>query len=94
MVEASGLRLCGSWGSNYEVMFSVVIPGVKRMFGAAKAKDGNDGRDGASTQSESSNRRLVSVLRTLMALGSFPLEWFGSKVPVFEPTHQVMVFRK
>jgi SAM-dependent methyltransferase len=94
MAEASGLTLCGSWGSNYEVLFRVAIPRLKRLLAGSKPKGANVGRAGASTERQGSSRRLVAAIRTLMAMGSFPLEWFSSKVPMFEPTHQVMVFRK
>jgi len=94
IAEASGLQLCASWGSNYEVLFRAVIPRVKRLLSTSKPKHGNAARAGAAVQGEPSRWRLKSALRTLLAIGSFPLEWVASKVPVFEPTHQVMVFRK
>lgn len=94
MAEASGLQLCGSWGSNYEVLFRTVIPRVKRLLSGDKFKDDNLVRADAAMKSRDPSRRLKLALRTLIAMSSFPLEWLASKVPVFEPSHQVMVFRK
>jgi len=94
MAEASGLQLCGSWGSNYEVLFRTVTPRVKKLLGRGKPKNGNVVGAGAATKNESSGRRLKPALRSFAAMVSFPLEWFASKVSVFEPSHQVMVFRK
>jgi len=94
MAEASGLQLCRSWGSNYEILFRSVIPGVKRLLSGGKTKVESVEQAGASITRRDSSRRLRPALRTLLALGSFPLEWLVSKVPLFEPSHQVMVFRK
>ena len=94
MAEASGLQICGCWGSNYEVLFRTLIPGARRLLGTSKPRNENAAGVGASMQRRSVNRQLRSALRTLLALGSFPLEWFVSKVPMFEPSHQVMIFRK
>jgi SAM-dependent methyltransferase len=94
MAEASGLQLCASWGSNYEVLFRVVIPRVKGLLSGSKPRHRSAGRAGAATQGEPSRPRLKPALRTLLAIASFPLEWVASKIPMFEPTHQVMVFRK
>lgn len=93
MAEASGLQLCGCWGSNYEVLFRA-LPRVKRLLRGSKPRNRNASRAGAGGQGRPPTRRLKSRLRSLMAVASFPLEWFLSKVPVAEPSHQVMIFRK
>jgi len=93
MAEECGLQLCGSWGSNYEVLFRAFPRAVRRLIGR-KSRNGNVSGLDACKQRQPSVRRLKSARRTLMALGSFPLEWLLSKVPVVEPSHQVMIFRK
>lgn len=94
MAEASGLQLCGSWESNYEVLFRTVIPSVKRLLSVGKRRDENVGPADASMKRRGPSSRLKPALYTLMAVPSFPLEWLACKVRVFEPSHEVMVFRK
>jgi len=94
MAEASGLELCRCWGSNYEVLFRAVAPYARRLLRGNKLRSGNFAEASASTQRQPAKRQLRSALRSLMAIGSFPLEWLVSRVPLFEPSHQVMIFRK
>ena len=94
LAEASGLRLCGTWGSNYEVLFRTVIPRVKRLLRGGKPEDENQAQAGAPIEKRGPGSRPRRTLRTLTAIASFPVEWFASKTSLFEPSHQVMVFRK
>jgi len=94
MGEAAGLEPCACWGSNYEILSRTFLPYARRLLRGSKPRSGYVAEAGASMQRRPVNPRLRAARRTLMALGSFPLEWLASKLPLFEPSHRVMIFRK
>jgi SAM-dependent methyltransferase len=89
MVESAGLRLCASWGSNFDVLQRIarfVMRGL-RLRRTASAEEIKSHRD-------PSHSPLRQRMQGMLAVLSYPVEWFCSVFPIVTPTHAVMIFEK
>jgi len=88
----AGLRLCCHWGSNYEVLFRVSKCLAAPLFGA-RQDPAVRGSEPAGRASRGLLGRALSMLKSSVALASFPVEWGCHKLSLAEPTHAVLIFR-
>lgn len=89
LVEATGLRVVWSAGSNYEVLLRI----VRRLRKPISKPAGVPSLAIATRNRPTFKHRPGNLLRLAVAYPSFPLEWALDKVPLVRPTHGVMIFR-
>jgi 2-polyprenyl-3-methyl-5-hydroxy-6-metoxy-1,4-benzoquinol methylase len=86
MVEANGFRCSHCWGSNFEALLRSGRFVLQRL-------RGNDPVISVPREL-APQRRLKSAVGAALAIASFPVEWACHRVPIAQPTHSVMMFRK
>lgn len=90
--KAGGLRFCCAWGSNYEVLLRPVT-GIRILLRRSAVPADLHRQAGASAFSGAS-KRVRDIVKSFIALVSFPIEWVCHQIPVACPSHCVIVFRK
>lgn len=93
MAEATGLRCTHCWGSNFEVLFRMESF-VSRLLRGNRPSDGIAVPSASLQGARSLKRRLKRGAGAVLAIASFPIEWFCHRLPLVKPTHSVMIFSK
>jgi SAM-dependent methyltransferase len=86
MVESNGFECSHCWGSNFEVLLRSARFVLQRL-------RWNHPVTGIPRELAPKSR-LKSALGAALAIVSFPVEWACHRVPIAQPTHSLMMFRK
>jgi SAM-dependent methyltransferase len=91
MAEAAGLKCEACRGSNYELLFRIERAALRLLRGAQPSTVPSPP---LLPVTPTRKLRIKSVAIDAIAAASFPVEWACQKLPLFSPTHNVMIFRK